>query len=138
MLVMSGAIIGRIISPEAVVPGFGLAGILVHLAGVTGITFNSADRDEAVWGGWTVYDPALRSSVSRAKMLMLQKMLIEARSTGWRLLRLYTSTVPAEAAANRLYDRAGLKVYRTEPLPDGTGAVLYRQAEIAALCEQLL
>ena len=107
-----------------------------HVVGVTGINFSADDREEAVWGGWTVYDPALRSSVSRAKMLMLQKMLIEARATGRKLLRLYTSTAPAEAAANRLYDRAGLKVYRTEPLPDGTATVLYRQADIASLCER--
>lgn len=107
-----------------------------HVAGVTGIYFNPLDRHEAVWGGWTAYDPKLRSSVSRAKMLMLDKMLIEARATGRRLLRLYTSTLPAETAANRLYDRAGLKVYRTEPLPDGTGMVLYRQAEIESLYRQ--
>jgi cation diffusion facilitator family transporter len=104
-----------------------------HVTGLTGIYFSANDREEAVWGGWTVYDASLRSSVSRAKKLMLQKMLIEARATGRRLLRLYTSTAPAEAAANRLYDRAGLKVYRTEPLPDGTGIVLYRQAAIAEL-----
>lgn len=107
-----------------------------HIAGVTGIYYTPLDRHEAVWGGWTAYDPKLRSSVSRAKMLMLEKMLIEARATGRRLLRLYTSTLPTEAAANRLYDRVGLKVYRTEPLPDGSGTVLYRQAEIASLCEQ--
>lgn len=44
--------------------------------------------------------------------------------------------LPAEAAANRLYDHVGLKVYRTEPLPDGTGMVLYRQAELASLYTQ--
>ncbi len=104
-----------------------------HLAGVTGIYFTPGDRQEAVWGGWTAYDPALRSSVSRGKMLLLQKMVIEAQATGRRLLRLYTSTLPEEAAANRLYDHVGLKVYRTEPLPDGTGMVLYRQAELASL-----
>lgn len=104
-----------------------------HVAGVTGIYFNPLDRGDAVWGGWTVYDPKLRSSVSRAKVLLLQKMIIEARATGRKLLRLYTSTAPAEAAANRLYDRVGLKVYKTEPLEDGSGMVLYRQAEIETL-----
>ena len=91
---------------------------------------------DLVWGGWTVYDPALRSSVSRGKMLLLQKMVVEAHATGRRLLRLYTSTLPQEAAANRLYDHVGLKVYRTEPLPDGSGMVLYRQAELASLYTQ--
>jgi len=33
MVVMVGVIIGRIITPEAIVPGFGLVGMLVHLAG---------------------------------------------------------------------------------------------------------
>lgn len=107
-----------------------------HVAGVTGIYFSPQDRHEAVWGGWTAYDPKLRSSVSRAKMLMLQKLVAEAHATGRKLLRLYTSTLPAEAAANRLYDHAGLKVYKTEPLPDGSGMVLYRQAEVASLCAQ--
>jgi len=104
-----------------------------HVAGVTGIYFNPLDRDEAVWGGWTAYDPKLRSSVSRAKLLLLQKMIIEARGTGRNLLRLYTSTDPQEMAANRLYDRVGLKVYRTEPMEQGDGMVLYRQADIASL-----
>jgi len=36
-------------------------------------------------------------------------------------------------AANRLYDRVGLKVYRTEPMEQGDGMVLYRQADIASL-----
>lgn len=35
MVVMTGVIIGRIIRPEEVVPGFGLAGIMVHLANAT-------------------------------------------------------------------------------------------------------
>lgn len=117
-------------------PSYWVALFHGHVAGVTGIYFTPLDRHEAVWGGWTVYDPTLRGSVSRAKMLMLQKMVIEAHATGRKLLRLYTSTLPAEAAANRLYDHVGLKVYRTEPLPDGTGMVLYRQAELASLYTQ--
>lgn len=104
-----------------------------HVAGVTGIYFSPADRDEAVWGGWTVYEPKFRTSVSRAKVLLIQKMVIEASATGKRLLRLYTSTAPEEAAANRLYDRVGLKVYKTESLEDGSGTVLYRQAELKML-----
>lgn len=107
-----------------------------RVMGLTGIYFNAEDRDLAVWGGWTVYDQSFRSSVTRAKLLMMKKMLIEARATGRKLFRLYTSMDPAEAAANRLYDRAGLKVYKTEPMGDGTGTILYRQAETDVLLEQ--
>lgn len=107
-----------------------------RVIGLTGLYFKAEDRNEAVWGGWTVYDATLRSSMSRAKVMMLQKMLIEARATGRKLLRLYTTTLPAEAAANRLYDRAGLKVYLTEPMADGRNMTLFRQADIGDLCTQ--
>jgi cation diffusion facilitator family transporter len=105
------------------------------VVGLTGIYFKAEDRQEAVWGGWTVYDAKLREGASRAKVIMIQKVMIEARATGRRYLRLYTSTVPVEAQANRLYDKLGLKIYRTEPMDDGKNLILYRQAELSHICE---
>lgn len=67
---------------------------------------------------------------------MLKKTAIEAHATGRKFYRLYTSTVPVEAQANHLYDRVGLKVYRTEPFPDGKNMILYRQAELNQLYER--
>lgn len=103
------------------------------VVGVTGIYYKHEDRHEAVWGGWTVYEAKSRTSVSRAKMLMLEKAIIEAHATGRKYFRLYTSTVPVEAQANHLYDKVGLKVYRTEPLGDGKDMILYRQADLESL-----
>jgi cation diffusion facilitator family transporter len=103
------------------------------VVGVTGFYYKHEDRQEAVWGGWTVYEAKARASVSRAKLLMLEKSIIEAHATGRKYFRLYTSTVPVEAQANHLYDRVGLKVYRTEPMEDGHNLILYRQAELGSL-----
>lgn len=108
-----------------------------RVVGLTGYYYKPEDRHEAVWGGWTVCDPKIKASASRAKMMMLQKTVIEARATGRKYLRLYTTTVPAEAQANHLYDRIGMKVYRSEPMPDGKNLVLYRQGELAALYSRL-
>ena len=108
-----------------------------RVIGVTGYYYKQEDRNEAVWGGWTVYDAKSRSGISRAKVLMLKKMVVEAHATGRKYYRLYTSTVPVEAQANHLYDRVGLKVYRTEPLPDGKNMILYRQAGLEQLYERL-
>lgn len=105
--------------------------------GVTGFYYKPEDRHEAVWGGWTVTDLKVRGSISRAKLLLLRKAVVEAHATGRKYFRLYTSTVPVEAQANHLYDRVGLKVYYTEPMPDGKNMILYRQAEMADLYERM-
>jgi cation diffusion facilitator family transporter len=119
-------------------PAYWVAFYKGRVIGVTGIYYKPEDRNEAVWGGWTVYDAKSRSAISRAKVMMLKKTIIEAHATGRKFYRLYTSTVPVEAQANRLYDRAGVKVYKTEPMPDGKNMVLYRQAELQTLYESYL
>lgn len=117
-------------------PAYWVAFYKGRVIGVTGFYYKPEDRNEAVWGGWTVYDASSRSGISRAKVLMLKKTIIEAHATGRKFYRLYTSTVPVEAQANYLYDRVGLKVYRTEPLPDGKNMILFRQAELEQLYER--
>lgn len=118
-------------------PAYWVAFYKGRVIGVTGFYYKPEDRNEAVWGGWTVYDARSRAGISRAKVLMLKKAIIEAHATGRKFYRLYTSTVPVEAQANHLYDRVGLKVYRTEPLPDGKNMILYRQAELDQLYERV-
>lgn len=102
-----------------------------HVIGLTGLYYKAADRHEAVWGGWTVYDSKSRTSISRVKFAMLKKLLAEVRSSGRKYFRLYTSTDPVEAQANHLYDRLGFKIYHTEKTKDGEHTLLYRQAIVS-------
>ena len=106
--------------------------------GVAGLTFNPADRHEAIWGGWAVYKNDRRTGLSRARYLMLKRLAIEAHASGKKYFRLYTTTVPSERQANHLYDRIGLTVYRVEENPDGRYATLYRQAETQHLYDLLI
>ena len=102
-----------------------------RVVGIGGLTYRPDDRHEAVWGGWTAYTEEGREGLSRARFLMLKRLLIEASATGRRFLRLDTTTDPVSRAANHFYDRIGLNVYRTEERGPGQPAILYRQAEIA-------
>ncbi len=107
------------------------------MVGVGGLYYCSNDRNEAVWGGWTAFDAEHRTGLSRTRYLLLRKLLIEAKATGRKYLRLCTSTAPIERQANHLYDRMELNVYRTKPGTNGI-LVLYRQAEIERLLSSFL
>ncbi|MFN3483771.1 MAG: hypothetical protein ACK4YX_12200, partial [Rhabdaerophilum calidifontis] len=61
----------------------------------------------------------------------------EARASGRRFLRLYTSTDPNEAAAQGLYEAYGLRVVRMRRpllwrLVGSRAALLYRERDLAA------
>ena len=77
----------------------------VRVLGTTGLYRYTKDANHASWVAWFCVDPEARGSgVGQA---LLDHTVERARSAGLRLVRLYTSTDPNEAAAQRLYERNG-------------------------------
>lgn len=104
-----------------------------QVLGVAGLNGRPEDRHEAVWGGWAVYADERRGGLSRARFLMLKKLLAELKASGKTYFRLDTTTDPVSKSANHFYDRMGLTVYKTEERGEGHATVLYRQAKIEHL-----
>jgi len=78
-----------------------------RLLGTTGLYRYKKDCDEAVWVGWFCVDPETRGrGIGQA---LIEHTVERARDAGFRLVRLYTSTDPNEAAAQRLYESNGFK-----------------------------
>lgn len=96
-----------------------------QVVGVTGLYEKREDAHEAAWGGWMCVDPTFRGRGLGRKFA--EFCLEIARSEGKQWARLYTSTLPGEAAAQHLYDSLGLRVYRTEAIPGSEHRYLYRQ-----------
>jgi cation diffusion facilitator family transporter len=93
------------------------------------------DEPDAVWGGWMAARSTSANTDLRIKMYFMWKVAFEARQTGRKYFRLYTSTLPTEAAANKLYDNIGLKVYKREQ--DKDCEILYREAEVFKIYERI-
>lgn len=78
-----------------------------HIGGTTGLYRYEKDAHEALWVVWFCVDPRLRGKgVGQA---LIEHTIDRAREAGFPLLRLYTSTDPNEAAAQRLYERNGFR-----------------------------
>jgi ribosomal protein S18 acetylase RimI-like enzyme len=73
--------------------------------GTTGLYRYKKDFDRAVWLAWFCVDPKARGrGIGQA---LLDHTVARARDAGFSLMRLYTSTDPNEASAQRLYERNG-------------------------------
>ena len=73
--------------------------------GTTGLYRYRKDLETAVWLAWFCVDPRARGrGIGQA---LLDHSVARARDAGFSLLRLYTSTDPNEASAQRLYERNG-------------------------------
>jgi GNAT superfamily N-acetyltransferase len=78
--------------------------------GTTGLYRYKKDSDEAVWVAWFCVDPKARGrGVGQA---LIDHTVSRAQNAGFNRIRLYTSTDPNEAAAQRLYERNGFKEVR--------------------------
>ena len=75
--------------------------------GTTGLYRYKKDFGEAVWVAWFCVDPKARGrGVGQA---LIDHTVLRAQNAGFNRIRLYTSTDPNEAAAQRLYERNGFK-----------------------------
>ena len=78
------------------------------VCGVAGIYEYAKDRDEALWLAWFCVDPARRGQGIGSRLLA--HSVEAARATGKKYFRLYTSTLPNEAAAQGLYEKSGFEL----------------------------
>jgi ribosomal protein S18 acetylase RimI-like enzyme len=78
-----------------------------QVLGTIGLYRYNKDADEAVWVAWFCVDPKARGrGVGQA---LLAHTVAQAQDAGFSRIRLYTSTDPNEAAAQRLYEKNGFK-----------------------------
>lgn len=96
---------------------------------ITGLYNRKEYLEDEVWLGWFCADPEVRGKgIGRQT---LEWTINKARGTGYKRLRLYTSTDPNEAAAQNLYESVGLKVYKREPSTDYPDEeILYREVDL--------
>jgi GNAT superfamily N-acetyltransferase len=73
--------------------------------GTTGLYRYKKDADEAVWVAWYCVAPEARKRGIGQALIEHTEML--ARRAGYDRIRLYTSTSPNEASAQRLYEKNG-------------------------------
>jgi GNAT superfamily N-acetyltransferase len=83
-----------------------------QVIGTTGLYRYRKDANEAVWLAWFCVAPEARGAGIGGRLLDFT--IEQARATGAMYLRLYTSDVPNEAAAQHLYESRGLQIYRTQ------------------------
>ncbi len=82
------------------------------VVGTTGLYRYRKDAHEAVWLSWFCVAPEARGAGLGGRLLDFT--IEQARPTGAKVLRLYTSNLPSEAVAQRLYESRGLTIYRTK------------------------
>ncbi len=79
-----------------------------RLLGITGLYQCTCDAEEAVWLAWFCVAPEVRRKGIGSQLLDFS--IEQAKRTGKQYLRLYTSDMSNEAAAQILYDSRGLNV----------------------------
>lgn len=102
------------------------------VSGFVGMNYIASEPD-VVWGGWMASESGSSKKDLRMKMYFMWKLAYEARQTGRKYFRLYTSSHPNEAAANKMYDNVGLNIYKTEKIESYD--IYYREGEIVKLYE---
>ena len=78
------------------------------LLGITGLYQYTCDATEAVWLAWFCVDPKARRKGIGSRLLDFS--IEQAKRTGRQYLRLYTSDMSNEAAAQILYESRGLEI----------------------------
>ena len=101
--------------------------------GTTGLYRYKKDFDRAVWLSWFCVDPNARGrGIGQA---LIEHSVARARETGISLMRLYTSTDPNEASAQRLYVRNGfMEVGRKKGLRSTT---VFREKKLDQVCRSV-
>lgn len=95
--------------------------------GVTGL-YSFKENPGEVWLAWYCIDPEVRGKGLGRKLL--EWTMAKAKEEGYSVFRLYTSTDPNEAAAQKLYDSVGLKITEEKDDPDSPCKIMYRQRNL--------
>ena len=83
-----------------------------NVIAVTGLYNKTEYPPEEAWLAWFCVDPKERGQGIGRKTL--EWTINRARSKGYKIFRLYTSTDPNEVEAQHLYESVGLKIYKRE------------------------
>lgn len=92
--------------------------------GTTGL-YTLKGEPGAVWLGWFCIDPDYRGK--GLGEYLLTWTMEKAKMEGYSILRLYTSTSPNEAAAQKLYDKLGFEITGREQEKGDEYVTLYRE-----------
>ena len=82
------------------------------VGGIVGLYTTPGTEHEAVWLSWFCVDPAQRGQGIGGQLI--EFAIAQAKATGKKILRLYTSNDPNEAAAQVLYEKYGFKITKEE------------------------
>lgn len=97
-----------------------------EVVGVIGLYSYQADDKEADWLGWFVVDPNKRDSGFGKELLRFAIRQAELKKKSF--LRVYTSTMGAEAVARNLYKNFGFELKKEEP--EGSELKLYYELRL--------
>lgn len=95
--------------------------------GVTGL-YSFTDAQNEAWLAWFCLDPDARGKGLGRKLL--EWTMAKAKEEGYTAFRLYTSTDPNEAAAQKLYESVGLKITEEVDDPDSGYKIMYRGRDL--------
>ena len=82
------------------------------VCGIIGLYTTPDTEHEAIWLSWFCVDPTQRGQGIGGKLI--EFAIAEARTKGKKMLCLYTSDDPNEAAAQMLYEKYGFKIVKEE------------------------
>ena len=99
-----------------------------HLIGIIGLYIREKEP-EVCWLSWFCVDPAYRKQ--GIGTMLFDKVVQEARRHQKRFLRLYTSTAPEEADAQRFYEQRGFRETSREPEPHSPYERIYQELALS-------
>ena len=97
-----------------------------EVCGTIGLYVYSKDKSEASWLSWFCVDEEQRGK--GIGKILLEFSISEAKRSGKRFLRLYTSDDPSEATAQELYEKYGFKIFKQVKYT--YGVYLYRELKL--------
>ena len=100
-----------------------------QILGTTGLYEKAQDKDDTAWLGWYCVAPDARGKKVGSELL--DHTIQQAKNLNKKFLRLYTSTLPSEAVAQKVYQRKGFKIMKNMGREKKDGyEIFYRQLEL--------
>jgi len=96
-----------------------------RVIGVIGQYEECKDPLDTVWVGWFCVDPSFRGKNLGEELLTWNMQ--NAREKGYKIMKLYTSDLPSEQAAQGLYDKLGFEVKEIKPVEGKGYNLLFRE-----------